>query len=184
MDGLRTERLLLRRWTDADRPVFHRLNNDPSIMHFFPTRMTRAEADATMDRWNEGLEAHGLGFLAAMRLTDRRVVGVIGLAPITDPAYGFGPTVQIGWRLLPEVQHQGLATEGAKACLAHGFARLRLPEIVSQCVVENRASEDVMRRLGLRFRQHFDHPRIPPSHPHLLRHALWGLRREEWLTSA
>ncbi|WP_062113968.1 GNAT family N-acetyltransferase [Aureimonas sp. AU40] len=183
MEGLRTERLVLRRWVESDRALFHRLNHDAEIMRFFPMRMTRAEADATMDRWNADLDTDGMGFLAAMRLSDRRVIGVIGLSPVVEPVYEFAPSVQIGWRLLPEAQGQGLATEGARACLDHGFGRLALPEIVSQCVVENRASEAVMLRLGLRFRKTFDHPRVPRSHPHLLRHSLYGLRREDWLAS-
>ncbi len=52
MDGLRTERLTLRRWREDDRPVFHRLNADPVVMRFFDKRMSREDADATMDRWN------------------------------------------------------------------------------------------------------------------------------------
>ncbi len=185
MEGLRTERLLLRRWLESDRPVFHRLNGDPDIMRFFPKPMTRSEADATMDRWNADLDADGMGFLAAVRLTDRRVIGVIGLSPVTEAIYDFAPTVQIGWRLLPEAQGSGLATEGARACLAFGFGPLALPEIVAQCVTENTASSAVMKRLGLRFRRSFDHPRIVArTHPHLLRHSLYGLRREEWQTPA
>ncbi|KTQ96835.1 hypothetical protein NS226_06920 [Aureimonas ureilytica] len=180
MDGLRTERLVLRRWIESDRPVFHRLNNDPAVMRFFPMRMSEAEADATMDRWNADLETDGMGFLAAVRLTDRRVVGVIGLSPVTEPVFDFAPSVQIGWRLLPEAQGQGLASEGARACLTFGFDTLALPDIVSQCVVENHASEAVMQRIGMSFRRSFDHPRVPRSHPHLVRHSLYGLRRSEW----
>ncbi|WP_019996396.1 GNAT family N-acetyltransferase [Aureimonas ureilytica] len=185
MEGLRTERLMLRRWLESDRAVFHRLNSDPEVMRFFPQRMSRAEADATMDRWNADLEADGMSFLAAVRRDDRRIVGVIGLAPVTEPIYDFAPSVQIGWRLLPEAQGHGYATEGARACLAFGFGMLALPEIVSQCVAENVASSAVMERLGLRFRRTFDHPRIVArAHPHLLRHSLHGLRREEWLERA
>lgn len=181
LEGLRTERLLLRRWRDEDRPVFHCLNSDEAVMAFFPFRRTRAESDAAMDLWNESLERTGLQFLAAERQVDGAVVGMIGLGGVEGAGYPFAPTVQIGWRLLPEVHGVGLATEGARACLRHAFERLDLPEVVSYCVVENRASEAVMRRIGLRLAGRFDHPSVDPqTHPHLVRHTLTRITAEEW----
>ncbi|MBB3936595.1 GNAT family N-acetyltransferase [Aureimonas phyllosphaerae] len=181
MDGLQTERLTLRRWREADRPIFHALNSDPVIMRFFDKRLSREEADATMDRWNAGLDDNGVSFLAAERRRDGAVIGTIGLAPITEDAYRFAPTVQIGWRLVPDAEGQGYASEGARACLAHGFDVLRLPDIVAQCVVENRSSEKVMLRLGMTLRGTFDHPKVSTAtHPHLVRHSLYGLTAEDW----
>lgn len=183
MDGLRTERLRLRRWREADRPVFHRLNADPAVMRFFDRRLSREEADETLDRWNAGLDANRMTFLAAERREDGAVIGTIGLSPITEDIYSFAPTVQIGWRLVPEAEGLGYATEGAHACLAYGFETLGLPEIVAQCVVENRASEAVMLRLGMRWRETFDHPKVSAeTHPHLVRHSLYALAAEDWRT--
>ncbi|WP_279479345.1 GNAT family N-acetyltransferase [Aureimonas sp. SK2] len=181
MDGLQTDRLTLRRWRAADRPVFHRLNGDPVVMRFFDKHLTRQEADATMDRWNAGLDANRMSFLAAERRSDGTVIGTIGLSPVVEDIYSFAPTVQIGWRLLPEAEGQGYATEGARACLAYGFDTLHLPEIVAQCVVENRASEAVMLRLGMRLRGTFDHPKVSAgTHPHLVRHSLYALSADDW----
>lgn len=181
MDGLATERLTLRRWREADRAVFHRLNADPEIMRFFAFRLTREEADATMDEWNEGLRRNATSFLAVERRSDGQVIGTLGLSPVTEDIYDFAPTVQIGWRLVPEAAGRGYATEGARAALRHGFETLALPEIVAQCVVENRPSEAVMLRLGMRPRGTFDHPKVSAeSHPHLLRHSLYALSREDW----
>jgi RimJ/RimL family protein N-acetyltransferase len=33
---LETPRLLLRRWRESDRELFHRMNADPRVMEFFP----------------------------------------------------------------------------------------------------------------------------------------------------
>ena len=96
MDGLRTDRLVLHRWRETDRTVFHRLNSDPQVMRFFPFRMSRAEADATMDLWNEGLDANAMSFLAVRDRESGEVVGVAGLAPVSEPICGFAPTVQVG----------------------------------------------------------------------------------------
>ena len=68
----------------------------------------------------------------------------------------------------------------AEAMLAFGFETLGLTEIVSFAVWNNDRSTAVMRRLGMRHCGEFDHPDIPGTHPHLKRHALYRLAREDW----
>ena len=40
----------------------------------------------------------------------------------------------------------------------------------------------VMRRLGLHHEpdRDFDHPRVPDTHPHLKRHVLYTISRQQW----
>jgi RimJ/RimL family protein N-acetyltransferase len=47
----------------------------------------------------------------------------------------------------------------------------------------NRRSTAVMQRLGMTAdpANDFDHPHVPDSHPHLKRHVLYRLSREDWL---
>ncbi|HEY9424520.1 MAG TPA: GNAT family N-acetyltransferase, partial [Microterricola sp.] len=56
-----TERLLLRRWTDADREPFARMNADPAVMEHFPAVLDRAASDALIDRIEAGFERNGFG---------------------------------------------------------------------------------------------------------------------------
>ena len=53
---------------------------------------------------------------------------------------------------------RGLATEGARAVLAHGFSSPGLDEVVSIYQPENAASGRVMVRLGMRFDRDTRHP--------------------------
>ena len=46
MADLRTDRLLLRHWRDADRAPFAALNADPEVMRHFPAPMSREDSDA------------------------------------------------------------------------------------------------------------------------------------------
>ena len=62
---LRTERLLLRAWTDADRAPFAELNADPVVMAHFPGTLTPAESDALVDRITADFATTGFGLLAA-----------------------------------------------------------------------------------------------------------------------
>jgi RimJ/RimL family protein N-acetyltransferase len=45
---------------------------------------------------------------------------------------------------------RGFATEGARALLAYGFDEVGLNRIVAVAHVENKASQNVMKKIGLR----------------------------------
>ena len=96
--GLRTERLLLRRWHPADRAPFAAMNADPEVMEHFPAALTRAESDALIDRIEAGFEARGFGLWAVEVTATGEFIGFTGLAvPGFDAP--FTPAVEIGWRL-------------------------------------------------------------------------------------
>ncbi|WP_295814913.1 GNAT family N-acetyltransferase [uncultured Nitratireductor sp.] len=182
MTFLETERLILRNWRDEDRPLFHRINSDDTIMEFFPFRRNREEADAMMDRIREGIARNGFGFAAAALKDTGQPIGFVGLHKPVGLSNLPEGSVEIGWRLAPEFWGKGYVTEAARAWLAYGFETLGLDEIVSFAVVDNDRSTAVMRRIGMRHDAEgdFHHPDVPDSHPHLKRHALYRLSQAEW----
>lgn len=110
---------------------------------------------------------------AAERREQGDLVGFIGLnVPRFEAA--FTPCVEVGWRLAPHVWGQGLATEGALACLGHGFGTLGLTEIVSFTAGLNLRSQRVMQRIGMTHdpADDFEHPKLPDGHP-LRPHVLY-----------
>ncbi|MBO0905407.1 GNAT family N-acetyltransferase [Jiella sp. MQZ13P-4] len=171
-----TPRTRVRRWQDRDRPAFHRLNADETVMRFFPMRRTRHESDALMDDLDARLERDGISFLALE--VEGEAVGILGMA-VLDAIMPCSPGHEIGWRLLPEFWGKGYVTEAAAACLARAFAEPgALAEVTSFCVETNAASEAVMLRLGFSRGADFDHPRISrDTHPELVRHRLYRLSR-------
>jgi RimJ/RimL family protein N-acetyltransferase len=132
-------------------------------------------------RIEKHFEDRGFG-LWAVELPGRATfIGFIGLAvPSFDAS--FTPCVEIGWRLARPWWEQGLATEGARAALAYGFERLGLPEIVSFTVPANVRSRRVMEKLGMKYSEDFEHPRIEAGDPRR-RHVLYRLARAEWTTA-
>ena len=58
---LTTDRLVLRRWADADRGAFHAMNSDPAVMATLGHVMSRAESDAFLNRIEEAFEIQGFG---------------------------------------------------------------------------------------------------------------------------
>ena len=60
-DQLRTQRLLLRRWVEADRAPFAAMNADPLVMQHFPEVLSRLQSDALVDRVQEHFATRGFG---------------------------------------------------------------------------------------------------------------------------
>ena len=176
-----TPRLLLRRWRPEDREPYARLSADPRVMEFFPAPLSREESDAQIQRFESSFEEHGFGMFAVERREAPGCIGRLGLLPATFSA-PFTPCVEIGWVLAAEHWGLGLAAEGAREVLRHGFTALALNEIFSWTAVVNFRSRRVMEKIGLRHdpAAAFDHPKVPEGHL-LRRHVLYRARREEWL---
>lgn len=178
---LQTSRLLLREWRDSDRAAFAEMNRNPLVMRFFPGLMERRASDAFVDRLQD-LHLH-LGYtLWVVEVIDSErgaspFAGFTGLMPPTFdlPFEHSKPVAEVGWRLLPQWWGLGIATEGARASVAHGFDVVRLPEILSFTVVTNSRSRAVMERIGMHFAGEFDHPRAQPD-AHWKRHALYRMK--------
>ncbi len=177
-----TDRLLLRNWAEEDRGLFHEINSDPEVMEFFAFRRDRAEADLMLDGIRDAIATTGLGLYAAALKETGEPIGFCGLwHPELEPFLTAG-TIEIGWRLAKRHWGKGYVTEAGAAALRHGFTQFDPPEIVSFAVTDNHRSTAVMRRLGLRHEpeRDFDHPRVPDTHPHLKRHVLYAISREQW----
>jgi len=181
-----TTRLIVRNWTDGDRPLFHEINTDPEVMAFFPYRRSRDEADALMDIMRERIRDTGYGFYALELKESGEPIGFCGInRTALDPYLPTG-TVEIGWRLARRFWGGGLVTEAASELLRFGFEVRKLEEIVSFAVPANGRSTAVMERIGMKRRpeRDFSHPRVPDTHPHLKPHVVYTLTREEWRAAA
>lgn len=176
---IQTERLRLRTWDAGDLDRFAEINADPDVMQFFPAPLSREETAAMIQRLQAHQEEHGFCFWAVDHLSDNRLIGMIGLSRPVMKTW-FTPCVEIGWRLHPSVWHQGMATEGAKACLAYAWETLGLDEVVSFTATTNFASQGVMKKIGMQEAGYFDHPLLPAGHP-LQQHVLFRARREDVL---
>jgi RimJ/RimL family protein N-acetyltransferase len=174
---MRTGRLVMRQWQDADREPFAALNADPAVMEYFPNRLNRAESDALVDRIVAALDRNGYGLWALEVAQTGEFIGFTGLQPATFEA-PFTPDMEVGWRLGRSAWGHGYATEAGRAAIQHAFTVLDLPELVSFTTAGNVRSQAVMRRLGMTHdpADDFDHPTLPAGHP-MRRHVLYRLRR-------
>ncbi|HWB47816.1 MAG TPA: GNAT family N-acetyltransferase [Stellaceae bacterium] len=172
--ALRTPRLLLREWRDADADAFAAMSADPALSEFLlppsPDWVARARG-----HW----QGHGFGQFAVELPGECGFIGSVGLDRVRW-AVPFAPAVEVAWRLARPYWHRGYATEAARAAVEDGFYRLGFGEIIAFTVVSNRRSRAVMERLGMTSdpSEDFDHPRLAgqPEHP-LRRHVLYRLKR-------
>ena len=174
--SLRTGRLLLRPWREADVAAFVRMSADPAVMEFLSPPPDRVAAEAWVARVREHWRRRGFGQWVVEMPGDTEFVGVVGLARVAYEAH-FTPAVEIAWRLARAHWGRGYATEAARAALDYGFGRLGLDQIVAVTVPANWRSRRVMERLGMTRapEEDFDHPRLPDGP--LKRHVLYRRRR-------
>jgi RimJ/RimL family protein N-acetyltransferase len=180
---LKTERLVLRQWTAADREPFAALNADPEVMRHFVAPIGRADSDAAAAGIEAHIDQYGWGLWAAEVVGGASFIGFIGLWRPTFEAH-FTPAVEVGWRLAKEHWGHGYAPEGAAAALDYAFGPLGLDEVVSMTAVGNDKSRRVMEKLGMTHdpADDFDHPRVPEGP--LRRHVLYRIGRERWREGA
>ncbi|MBF9232934.1 GNAT family N-acetyltransferase [Microvirga alba] len=178
---IRTERLILRRWRENDRPGYARLNADAHVMRFFHKMRSRAESDAEAQWLDDRFGLDGFGPWAVEVPGVADFIGFVGIWRIVREL-PFTPAVEIGWRLDQPYWGKGYAVEAAKASLRDVFERTDLAEIVAYTAVQNEPSRRVMAKLGMTYdpAADFAHPAIEEGHP-LQRHVLYRISRQAFL---
>ncbi|AGL15778.1 GNAT family N-acetyltransferase [Actinoplanes sp. N902-109] len=174
---LRTARLLLRQWREADVLPWARMNADPLVREFFPEILTYEQSTQSLERFRTGLAGRGWGWWALEHAAGGEFLGFAGLNPVDDGLPFKG--VEVGWRLAREAWGHGYATEAGHACLDFGFDELGLDEILAVTAAGNTRSRAVMHRLGMTRdpADDFDDPDARPGP--LRRCVLYRIRRHD-----
>jgi RimJ/RimL family protein N-acetyltransferase len=172
---IETQRLILRRWREADRGPFAAMHEDPEVAYWLGGSEFASKVALATDRYDAGIEARGFGLFAIQRRDDGALLGCTGVVPITSGLPVSGHEVE--WRLARWAWGCGYATESARAVMDDAFGR-GLEEILSFTASTNLRSQAVMKRLGMirEPARDFDHPELEAGHP-LRRHLVYAARR-------
>ncbi len=163
---LHTDRLELQPLTWDHLPELTALDADEEVMRYLDRPRTPEQVrERQLARMDPTHDAMGLGYWCGYHRG--RFVGWWLLTP-EGPGWA-----EIGWRLSRSAWGRGLATEGARAVIEHGFTTVGLERIKGETMVANERSRSVMVKLGMR------HARIE--------HRTWedplpGVEQGEWLT--
>jgi len=154
--SIATERMLLRRFTDADLDWLAALHGDPRVMRYIDdglpvTRPVVADETLPAILREYGELPDGLGYLAAAEQAGGRPLGWFALRPPSSIGldHASSDTAELGYRLFPAAWGRGYATEGARALVRHAFSDLRLERVVATTMTVNVASRRVLEKSGL-----------------------------------
>jgi RimJ/RimL family protein N-acetyltransferase len=118
--------------------------------------VTVLETDRLLLRPAPRQAGHDL-WLVAERERPERAIGLCGLmAPSFLPPVL--PAAEVGWRLERAAWGRGIATEAARATIAHGFEAHGLGEILAVVAPDNPRSLRVCEKLGMTPRPDRVHP--------------------------
>jgi RimJ/RimL family protein N-acetyltransferase len=147
---LETERLLLRRFTEADGHHLVELDSDPEVMRFLnggvPTPREVIEREI-LPRFLGCDKGSGYGFWVVIEKATGEFLGWVSFRPIQEAEAG---VVELGYRLRRAAWGHGFATEAARALVRKGFAELGVRRVVASTLAANLASRRVMEKLGMR----------------------------------
>ncbi|PWJ42476.1 GNAT family N-acetyltransferase [Sediminitomix flava] len=176
-----SERLGFRNWQVADIQKMAFINEDPSVMKYFPCTTSILQTENFIARMQRLFKEKGYCYFAVDRLDSGEFIGFLGLCYQNFEAE-FSPFVDIGWRLAQNAWDKGYATEGAKRCLQFAFEELNIQSVKSTAPLANERSIRVMKKIGMHPVQTFKHPRLK-NEPDLEECVLYEIDKNTFLSA-
>jgi len=147
---LETERVALRRFTEADVDLLFELDGDPDVMRFLsggkPTPRDVIQHEILPRFLHSYERGEGFGYWAAMEKTSGDFLGWFSFRP---PAAAVPNEVELGYRLRKAAWGRGYATEVSRALIRKGFTELGLRRVIATTYQDNLASRRVMEKAGM-----------------------------------
>ncbi len=141
-----TERLLVRRWCEADLPMLLAVYGDANAMQWVGDGVALGEDDCArwLDVTHKNYERYGYGMFAVVLKLSSSVIGFCG---IVHPSGQSEPEAKYAY--LRSHWGRGFATEALVGLLRHGAGVHALNLIAASTAPENAASHQVLRKAGM-----------------------------------
>ncbi len=144
---IKTERLLLRRVTNADAPELLFLRSDETIMKYIDREKLKSLEEAaifikTIDEAINNNEKIMWGI--ALKDKPNNLIGNIGFWRFINQHY----RAEIGYMLHPDFWNKGIMQEALLATIDFGFKEIKLHSIEAHINPENIASGNVLEKCG------------------------------------
>ena len=178
---IETDRLTLRRFTEADVDDLVDLDADPEVMHFItggkPTPRETIENEILPHFIDYYRRFDGYGFWPAIEKSTGKFIGWFHLRP---PAGRPADEPELGYRLRRSAWGQGYAAEGSRALVDKAFRDLGARRVFAETMAVHHASRSVMEKAGLHYVRtfHQEWPERIPGDEH--GDVEYALTREEW----
>jgi RimJ/RimL family protein N-acetyltransferase len=146
---LETERLLFRDHEKADLEPFCEMETDPEYRWPQAPRTREAAEETFREVW---LPRKELALRATVFKPEGRYIGLLGLYPRRDEENRLiAGEARLAYYLARPYWGRGLATEGSRAFVEHGFTKLGLARIEAGVNAQNGASIRVLEKLGFQW---------------------------------
>ncbi len=146
---LETERLVLRRISEADAEFILDLLNQPSFIKYIGDRNVRTLDQARqyiLNSYIASYEKFGYGLYLVELKQNKAPLGICGLVKRDTLPYA-----DIGFAFLPDYWSQGFAFESARAVLDYAKNVLKLKRILAITTKDNESSGKLLNKIGLKF---------------------------------
>ncbi|MBK1785866.1 GNAT family N-acetyltransferase [Prauserella cavernicola] len=158
---IRTERLILRRFGDADLPSIVRIQSDPATHPHDQWPATPEHARALITLWDRHWLEHGFGYVAVV---EARSGGIVGVGGVQTKDLEGEEVLNLYYRFHPDSWGKGYAPEMAGAVV--GWAERALPRLPVVIVtnVGNVPAQRVARKLGFTQYKEDDYEGVPAKY--------------------
>ena len=152
MTSIKTNRLEIRRFTEADTEQYVNIMTKPEVYKYLAsgTGISRENAIKSIANWESVCES-GYGVFAVIEKSSGNVIGHCGIRPIADGR------IELLYAYDPSVWGKGYATEAGKAVLDYGKENFTLTEIIAMSYPQNKGSVGVIKKLGFEYAGQEEH---------------------------
>jgi [ribosomal protein S5]-alanine N-acetyltransferase len=147
---LETERLYFRHFTTDDAKLLYDMHQDPEITRYTGDPVPWDSVELAFRVLEEVIIPQyqkKIGRWAVHLKSDDAFIGWCGLKDV-------GKEIDLGYRYIQKYWRNGYATEAAIAVLGYG-KQLRLQNVVGRASVQNQASVNVLKKIGLTFKEFY-----------------------------
>ena len=148
---------MLRHMEQRDFDSLYALFNDPEVMKYYPGLRDRAETQLWMNWVFDQYEHYGHGLFVVEHVDTGEFIGQVG---IIRQDWDGRADLEVGYMLARKFWGNGYATEAARAMRDYAFAHFHPDRVVSFITPENKRSQEVAKRNGMRILKRIKHPRL------------------------
>ena len=143
-----TERLILRKMTEADRDALAAILTDAETMKYYPKPYDDAGVRRWLDWTFDNYRKHGFGLWAVTLKDTGEFIGDCGIT--MQNIHGM-QLPEIGYHIHKAHWRKGYASEAARKCMEYAFETLHFPAVYSYMTSTNKASYGVALKNGMKF---------------------------------
>lgn len=155
---IETSRLILREMEESDLQAFFEMDSNP-LVHQYLGNQPLQEMNQSMDIIHFVQQQYidnGMGRWTILLKESGEYLGWSGLKLLTEETNSMINIVDVGYRLSPVHWGKGYATESSLAALEYGFEHLHLSKIYASAHRENKASQHVLKKIGMQISGEYD----------------------------